>query len=53
MSKTVTVHAVWHSTHEVEVPDDFSDTGRLSDFPDEALEEITSDVASLVDWEVR
>lgn len=53
MSKTITVRAHWESVHEIEVPDDFTDTGRLSDFPDNALEEITSDCASLVDWYVN
>ena len=52
MSKTIRVRATWESSHEIEVPDDFRDTGRLDDFPDEALQEITSDCASLVDWTV-
>lgn len=50
--KTVAVKAIWHSYHTIEVPDDFDDTANLDDFPNEALEEITSDVAELVDWEV-
>lgn len=50
--KTIEVKAIWHSYHTIEVPDEFSDTGHLDDFSEEALEEITSDVAELVDWEV-
>lgn len=30
--KTVTVECTWKSTHEVEVPDDFTDTGSLTDW---------------------
>jgi len=52
MSKTIQVEATWKSYHDIEVPDDFTDTGHLSDFPDEALEEITSHVAELVDWDI-
>lgn len=52
MAKTVEVECVWRSTHEVEVPDDFEDTGDLHDFPEEALEEMTPNTASLVDWAV-
>ncbi len=50
MSKEVTITAVWHSTHTIEVPDDWTVPDNLNDFPEEALEEITSDVAELVDW---
>lgn len=50
--KTITVEATWTSSHEIEVPDDFTDTGMLSDFPEDALEQITSEVASLTDWSV-
>jgi len=53
MSKTVTVYAIWRSKHEIEVPDDFKDTGHLNDFSEDALEEITPDMAELTDWEVR
>lgn len=51
--RKVTVTATWRSTHEVEVPDDFRDTGVLGDFPPEALDEIDSHTAELVDWTVR
>lgn len=51
--RTIEVECIWRSTHEVEVPDDFTDTGNLSDFPPEALEEMTATTAGLVDWEVR
>lgn len=47
------VTCTWRSTHTVEVPDDFTDTGTLSDFPPEALEEMDSHTAELVDWTVR
>lgn len=47
------VTCTWRSTHTVEVPDDFTDTGTLSDFPPEALEEMDSHAAELVDWTVR
>lgn len=50
--KTITVHATWRSTHQIEVPDDFEDTGHLDDFDEEALEEITSQGAELTDWGV-
>ena len=51
MTKEVTIKAVWHSYHTIEVPDDWEVPSTLDGFPPEALEEITSDVASLVDWE--
>ena len=51
--KTVTVECTWRSTHAVEVPDDFTDTGDLNDFPPEALEQMTSATAALTDWRVR
>jgi hypothetical protein len=51
--KTIHVTASWRSHHELEVPDDFQDTGDLNDFPTEALDEITADAAELVDWTVR
>jgi hypothetical protein len=51
--KEITVEATWRSSHTVEVPDDFQDTGHLEDFPNEALEQMTSEVAELVDWRVR
>ncbi len=51
-TRTVTVTCTWRSTHEVEVPADFRDTGSLSDFPSEALEEMQANTAELVDWTV-
>ena len=51
--KTVNITCTWRTHHEVEVPDDFTDNGYLSDFPPEALDEMTSANAELVDWEVR
>ena len=53
LMRTVHVTATWRSYHDIEVPDDFQDTGSLSDFPPEALEEIESHTAELVDWKVR
>lgn len=50
--KTINVEATWRSTHTVEVPDDFTDSGDLHDWPMDALEQITSEVAELVDWRV-
>jgi hypothetical protein len=51
--RTVTVTCTWRSTHEVEVPDDFADTGQLEDFPPEALDEMSATTAELTDWTVR
>ena len=53
MSRTITVECVWKSTHTVEVPDDFIDSGHLDDFPQEALEEMDATTAELTDWYVR
>lgn len=50
--KTITVTCTWKSTHQVEVPDDFTDTGSLNDFPPEALEEMSAHTAELTDWTV-
>ena len=49
----IEVTCTWRSTHTVEVPGGFTDTGNLSDFPPEALEEMNSHTAELVDWTVR
>jgi hypothetical protein len=51
--REVTVECTWRSTHTVDVPDDFKDTGSLSDFPADALEEMNAQTAELVDWTVR
>jgi len=51
--KIVQVTCTWKSTHAVEVPDDFTDTGCLEDFPAQALEEMTPAAAELTDWAVR
>lgn len=50
--KTITVECTWRSTHEVGVPDDFTDTGHLDDFPEDALEEMDSHAAELTDWRI-
>ncbi|MGO4583605.1 hypothetical protein AB4Z38_06920 [Arthrobacter sp. 2RAF6] len=49
--KEITITCTWRSTHVVEVEDDFDVPDNLSDFPEEVLEELTTDVAELVDWE--
>jgi hypothetical protein len=51
--KTITVEAVWRSTHTIVVPDEFEDYGDLEAWPPDALERVTSEVAELVDWTVR
>ena len=53
--KTIYITCEWRSHHSVEVPDDFpEETPRYLDgFPDEVLEEMTSNGAELVDWEVH
>lgn len=51
MTKEITIHCKWESTHVVEVPDDFVVPDNLTDFPADVLEELTSENASLVDWE--
>ena len=50
--RTIRVTCTWKSDHDIEVPDDFDDTGHLGDFPQEALEEITPVTAALTDWKV-
>ena len=50
--KTITVECTWRSSHRIEVPEDFTDTGHLGDFPPEALEEMNTAGAELVDWRV-
>jgi hypothetical protein len=51
--KTVTLTATWTTTHEIEVDDDFVDTGLMSDFPDGSFEQVTSQTAELTDWTTR
>ena len=48
------VRATWQSTHTIEVDDDdfHNNCTYLNNFPDNALEEITSHGAELTDWEV-
>ena len=50
MSKEITVTCRRESVQTVEVPDDFTVPSNLSDFPEDVLEELTSDNATLVDW---
>lgn len=49
--KTITIRCTWESVHDIEVPDDFEVPTRLSAFPEDALEEMSSHTAELVDWE--
>lgn len=49
--KEITITCHWRSVHVVEVDDDFEVPNNLGDFPDEVLEELTSDTAELIDWE--
>lgn len=57
MTDKIEVRATWVSYHTIEIEDEDFDPDAtydtLNDFPDYALEEITSDVASLHDWEVN
>lgn len=48
--KTIEVTCTWRTTHQIEVPDDFEIPSTLDGFPEEALEEMTSQNAELVDW---
>ena len=49
-TKTVTIRCRWESSHEIEVPEDFTVPSTLDGFPAEALEEMTAETAELVDW---
>lgn len=57
MTHNIEVRATWVSYHTIEIEDeDFwpeTTYSNLDDFPDYALEEITSETASLTDWEVN
>jgi hypothetical protein len=48
--KTIQVWCEWRSYHELDVPDDFEVTGNLSDFQQEALDQMTATNADLIDW---
>jgi len=48
--KEITITCEWQSTHVVTVPDDFVVPATLAEFPDDVLEELTSDTADLVGW---
>lgn len=50
-TETITITATWKTTHHVEVPKGWRPASRLEDFPPGVLDEITSEVAELVDWE--
>jgi len=48
--KTVRIACTWRTTHEIEVPDDWEVPSTLDGFSDEALEDIDSHAAELIDW---
>ena len=43
----------WKATLRIEVEDDFDPVDNLSQWPEEALDQITSETAELTDWQVR
>lgn len=47
------VVCTWQSRHTFDLPDDFPEDPNLDDFPQDALDAMTSHIADLVDWEVR
>lgn len=58
MSKTIEVETTWRSTVQIEVEEgddtDYTQSmSNLSDFPEYVLEQMTSDTATLIDWEVN
>jgi hypothetical protein len=50
-TEEITVTCTWRSHHVITVPRGFQIPSTLSGFPPEALEEMTSHTAELVDWE--
>ena len=48
---TRTVRATWRSTDRIEVPASVADLP-LMDWPEEYLDQVTSQTAELVDWDV-
>jgi hypothetical protein len=51
-TKEVRVIVVWHTTHMLTVPEDWTVPATLDGFPEEALEEMRADdpSAEIVDW---
>lgn len=49
-TEEIEVTVKWESTHRVTVPKGWRPTDRLEDFPAGALDEITSDTATIIDW---
>jgi hypothetical protein len=49
--KEITINCTWQSRHVITVPDNFKIPETLAEFPDDVLEELTSDTAELTDWE--
>lgn len=51
--KTVTIVSTWRASISVEVEDDVDiRDDNFSDWPDDVLDQVDSQVAELVDWEV-
>lgn len=48
--KEVTIHMVWNNSVTVEVDDDFTVPGTLNEFPEDVLEQMDTQGASLVAW---
>lgn len=49
-TKIVRVTFTWKSDHDLEVPEDWKVPSTLDGFGEEALEEVSSHNAELVDW---
>jgi hypothetical protein len=50
-TEEITITCRWETSHTVEVPLGWRPTARLDDFPEDVLEQLRCDTASLVDWE--
>lgn len=48
--KEITITCTWESNCTVTVPDDFEVPNKLDEFPEEVLEQLTTNGATLVDW---
>lgn len=46
----VVVEVIWRTRHEIEVPDDWVMPATLDGFPEDALDQMTSANAELIDW---
>lgn len=52
-TKVITVHMTWRNSVEIEVPADFEMPSTLDGFPEDALEQMDTAGAELVDWGTR